>query len=351
MKRLGIFFCILLVLCACTIEKESSNEETNSEEQTTQETKEYTFDKTYFLFTINTQDWVYPQESVDTMKRIMDIHEKYQVPLDIYLDDQIFQYYAYNAPELIERFKDSEMVAISYHVRAPHPTDIDYWNLNEKTDTEELYNFLLPYEEHKLDLETGEVDYSMPGGYQFVKDTIGYAPIVVPMKSDSSSVDETMARIYSEKGATWTLLHKKEIKLGEQEQGLYLRPESVEIKMYDNYEKYTQGSSAEEIILATMEEEKVTAGEYAFVNLKMHENNFIEGDGTAAYWEVYGTDKNPPFDLSLAYTVPIWPEEDRERMFQMYEDAVQYVSEHPELYSTINAKDLDPLLKASQENV
>ncbi|MSR86092.1 hypothetical protein EXS74_01710 [Candidatus Woesearchaeota archaeon] len=364
MRKALIIIFLLLVLSACsveTIEKDPSlkgtlnenkdNETAPNEETTDSETEKYTFDKTYFLFTINTQDYVYPQESVETINRIIDIHEKYNVAVDIYLEDQIFQYYAYDAPELVERLKDSEVVAISYHVRAPHPTDVDYWYLNEKTDTEELYEFLLPYEEYKMNLETGEVDTSMPGGYQFIKDTIGYAPIVVPMKSDSQTVDEVMARIYSEKGATWTLLHERGIKLGEQEQGMYVRPEDAEIKWYDSYEEYSQGSSAEEMILEIMENEGITAGDYAFVNLKMHENNFIEGDGTAAYWETYGTDKDPPFDLSLAYNVPVWPEEQREMMFQMYEDAVKYVSEHPELYITINAKDLDPLLEASQENI
>lgn len=334
-KYILLFTLFLFISCSTNTQQESTD--------TQQEEKG--FDQTYFLFTINTQDWVYPEESVETMNKIIDIHEKYNVPVDIYLDDQIFQYYAYNAPELIERFKNSEMVAISYHVRAPHPTDIDYWKLDEKTE-DELYAFLLPYEEYKLESETGEINMSLAGGYQFIKDTIGYAPFIVPMKSDSERVDEVMARIYKEKGATWTLVHGRNIKLGETKYGLYIRPEDQEIKYYEYYEEYKEGTSAEEIILTLIQDNNIQAGD--FVNLKMHENNFIEGPGTAAYWEIYGKDKKPPFDLSKAYTVPVLPEEEREIIFQMYEDAVKYISEHPEEYITINAKDLDALIETSK---
>ena len=38
----------------------------------------------YTMFTTNTHDWVNAQDSIDTLNRVIDIHEANEVPVDVY---------------------------------------------------------------------------------------------------------------------------------------------------------------------------------------------------------------------------------------------------------------------------
>jgi hypothetical protein len=70
---------------------------------------------------------------------------------------------------------------------------------------------------------TGE-STTEPGGYEYVKDVIGYAPVVVGMASERKIAD-TLGQIYKEKGATFVVAHGDDYSLGEQRYGLFLRPD------------------------------------------------------------------------------------------------------------------------------
>ncbi len=290
----------------------------------------------YVMFTLNVHDWVYPEKSVEAVNRTIDIHEKYEIPVDIYLNDPTLQYYLEYAPELVERLKTSEFVVVGYHYRAPHPAYSGFDNLVDMTD-EERYETLLPYEEHRLDLETGEYIGDEEGGYQLLKDTIGYAPVAVGNLAGGLT-GVTMDRIYREKGAQLVVIHYDFTEMGDKRNGVYVRPEQVPIKLYESNLAYMHNdSSPEELItegLAEYEEEYGNTG--LFVNLKMHENNYYTY-GTP-FWPVYWADSgkgealSAPYDLSAGEEqVELRPQNYVDSMWQLYEEAVSYVKDNPDL--------------------
>ena len=340
MKKLiltTIFILIILTSCSSddninTIPKEIPARSTN-----------------YIQFTLNVHDWVNPEHSIETAKKTIEIHEKYNIPIDIYLTGTITEIYLEQAPELISMLKSSDVVTISYHFRAPMPayTGFDYIGLDEMND-EELYETLLNYEEHKLDLETGEYDEDEKGGYQLVKDTIGYAPIAVGAPTNNPDVAKILYKIYKEKGAFLGIVHERVIEFGEKKNDLFLRPEDVEIKWYEENRRHMkEGLTAEELI------KERTAGipkEGSFINIKMHENNYYVQD--TPFWPVYWTDSKkttplePPYDLDAANGVITFRNEDyQDAMWEFYEDAVSYVADNPNKFTAISNADVKEMLE------
>ncbi|MCX7609109.1 MAG: hypothetical protein N2049_07835 [Anaerolineales bacterium] len=74
----------------------------------------------YISFIVNVHDWTHPTESADTLLKLVDLFEKYGVRGDFYFTAEITRELAEKHPDVIERFRNSNM-SISYHVRPPHP--------------------------------------------------------------------------------------------------------------------------------------------------------------------------------------------------------------------------------------
>lgn len=304
--------------------------------------------KYFTQFTLNVHDWVFPEKSIAAVNRTIDIHEEYRVPVDIYLNDQVFQIYLDQAPELIERLKTSEYVTVNYHIRAPHLVynGFDIVGLNQMPP-DELYATLLAFEEHKLDLETGEYSNDLAGGYQLVKDAIGYAPISLGF-SATGIVEDVYSRVLQEKGGKLYVMHGDESNLGDAQDGLYLRPEHVEIKWYEEVRRYVYDEiSAEDLILINLEEHGYTnEDEKLFINMKMHENNYYT-DGTSfapTYWGD-GVSKqdpaDPPYNLTKSVEETIMREQwYTDAMWEWYELAVQTIAENPDTYYATSNKEI-----------
>ncbi len=301
--------------------------------------------QTYVAFVLNTHDWVFPEDSAASLNKVIDIHEQYQVPVDIYLTDPMVQLYVNSYPDLIERLKTSPYVAVSYHTRPPSPyaSSFDFLHLDQMSE-EDRYDTIYEYETHAMDLSTGETT-SAPGGYAYLKELMGYAPYVVSSLS-SPSVQATVNEVWKNMGARFTLVHGTETTLGDEKNGLYLRPETVEVKGYEQAGK----SSAEEVVMAAMGE-IVDPSKDAFINIKWHEDNYY-ASGTP--WNnVYFEDGDahggafltPPWDTSVG--VPTTKRKTVVQVasqWQLYEDLVKYASEHADTLTAINAKDLVEML-------
>lgn len=290
----------------------------------------------YTDFIINTHDWTNPTESIATLNKIVDLHEKYQLPVDIYLDDQVTQIFATQAPELIERLKTSSVVAVSYHLRPPYPY---YWNYDwlgfDKMNSEEIETTLRDYEEHKIDLATGQPT-DEPGGYQFLKDLMGYAPYAAVV-SGGKKVAPILTDIYKEKGAVFNVTHSGTTVWGKAKDGLWLRPESLEVKVYETKSR----ESGEDILTTALG--KLGDTRPAFLNLKWHENNFYTS-GTP--WEPVYSKINPPYDLSQAMIgVTVKTQAEQDEQWTRYEECLSYVKDHPEIFTAINARDLVEMIK------
>lgn len=340
MKRV-VLLCLLLFVASCSSGIDETISDVNNDVLATG-------GQNYVLFTLNVHDWVDPEESSSIVEKTIEIHEKYNVPLDIYIDDQVLQIYLKEYPEVIERMKNSEVVSVSYHVRASLPiyTGFDIFGYS-KLSKDQLYDLLLPYEEHKLNISSALPVESEPGGYQLLKDTLGYAPVAASLIFDTSAEQEVMAQIYEEKGALLGVIHNDPVKLGSEKYGLKLRPEDVEIKLYEKVDGYASGKLTPEKIINDAISHSETINNPLFINLKMHENNYYT-HGNPFYLAFFETEDsevplNPPYDLTRAEP-EFRTEEEQEQMLALYEDTVSYVSEHPELYKTIDNEDIVKML-------
>lgn len=317
---------------------------TSSLKETTQENTAATLEeKVYTAFIINTHDWVNPEKSAATLNRIIDIHEQYDIPVDIYLDDHVIQLYEEQEPQLLQRLTASEQVAVSYHLRPPYPyyLDFDWLGLDALTRSE-LKDLLTNYETHAIDLTTGEISQD-PGGYAHLADLLGYAPYVVSGLAGGRT-ERVMNEVYKDMGAQMTLAHGRTTEFGEKEDQLWMRPEDLEIKVYEELDHLSAEKVIEEALQA------LRADRPAFLNLKWHENNFYSS-GTPWAGPYFKNPERrtemlePPFDLSR--TTLGWEmktDEQQNEQWERYEGLVSYIAEHTEDFTAINAKDLLSML-------
>lgn len=290
---------------------------------------------TYVTFSLNMQDFAYPDKSVATIRRALDIHEKYNVPVDVFLTGTIAKYYEENAPDLIERLKTSKNIAVSYHVRPPAPygEDFDWYGL-DALSASERYDVIMQYETHGIDLTTGE-STSESGGYAYVKNIMGYAPSAAsdPIGGDLlSSVDKVFAAL----GAQMTIVHSGAPNLGDKKDGMFVRPETVDLKLFG--ENGTNGGDVLDAAIAGAPKVKGAKAPY-FVNIKMHDNDFFAS--ASAWTTVYlakPAHRKPPFDTSLRAS--LLNDSAQEEMWQRYEAAVKRASEIVSSTPTVNIKQI-----------
>lgn len=299
----------------------------------------------YTSFVINIHDWTNPEQSIATIHHIIDLHEEYNVPVDLYLDDEVTQIYAAQAPDLIDRMKTSPYVAVSYHIRPPSPYYSGFHpEVFRNMSNTELYDALMTYETHAIDLTTGEPT-DAAGGYQYVKDLIGYPPIVAAQADGKSEVTKTLAQVYADLGAQFTLRHGTTSALGSTANGLYLRPEDEEVKAYERKTATDNDAYMEELIAALPETRP------AFINLKWHEDNFYTS-GTPwndVYFNANDTPKDPPYDITHWQTSTTPKTEAQQQVqWDRYEDFLKYVTTHMDTITVINAKNLVTLVNTTQ---
>lgn len=296
----------------------------------------------YLEFSMVAQEFYYEQESVDTINRIIDIHEKYNVPIDIILDDPSLQVYLNNAPEVVERLKNSSVVAVSYHFRPPYPfyNNFDFRNLAAESDATKE-SVIREYFEQSIDLTTG-MPTDQPGSYAYMKEQLGYAPIMGGMITESAFAP-TLLKLYAEYGTQMIVQHEAdEIAFGEKREGVFVRPETYPVIFL---ERNTDAPTD------VIDGDWVERTAPQFKSIKTHDNDFIATQ--SAWLSIFlnqgqrGTPQ-PPFDLSVHdEESELLSVDEREARWKQYESMVAYASEHRDDYTLINAKDLAALLNDS----
>lgn len=339
MKKLLPFLAILIVGAGCTTTSSSTAVQTQEPSPAIESSK------VYISFIQNVHDWVFPENSLETLNRLIDLHERYEIPVEMYLDDQVVQSYLELQPEIFERLKSSPYVTVSFHIRPPHPVydGFDTIGLADMSG-EEQYETLYLYETHRLDLATGGYT-NEPGGYAYLKELIGYAPRVVA-QTTSREFGSTLSRVYEEMGALFAVVHGRETTLEDTLHGLHARPEDVEVKLYED--SYARGFSAQERFEEWTEDFNGTS-DY-FINLKYHEENFYT-QGSAfglVFWESVGrgkdNPKSPPYDLTAGDDTEFRTEAEQAEEWQIYEETLQYVAEHRDVLTAITSVDLEQML-------
>ncbi len=297
--------------------------------------------ETYITFSINTQDFSYPEESITALNNIISLHEEYQIPVDIYLTTTMFDVYGAQAPDLQERLKTSPMVAVSYHVRPPKPyyRNYDWMNLAEMT-FDQKYATIMDYETHGLNLATGEPT-SNPGGYQGLADYLGYSPYVASTLPDQP-LSAAVYGVFKDLGAAFTLVHGRAVNLGETLEGLYLKPEHVDLKLFEYI-----GEDVGSVIDNALTEARATSNGHApyFVGIKMHDNDFFaESSAWTTVYLAHG--RKPPWDTS--YKAGLLPDEAQDEMWATYVSAVEYVASIQDRVTSINASTILEILTGEQ---
>ena len=113
--------------------------------------------ETIVTFTINTQDFSYPEKSAEMMTRLLALHEQYDIPLSISFTHPMIDYYSQEQSELWHQLSESPLISFGYHIRPPLPYHSNTPHRPEikLLPEEQLQNLIRQYETHGLDLETG----------------------------------------------------------------------------------------------------------------------------------------------------------------------------------------------------
>ncbi|MBI3652145.1 MAG: hypothetical protein HY231_14085 [Acidobacteria bacterium] len=284
----------------------------------------------YVMFSINVQDFSYPEYSIATLNRILDIHEKYGVPVDLYLTTTMTDIYEAQSPALLTRLKTSPVASVSYHVRPPNPyyTNYDWLGLSQLTSTQQ-YTTVMNYETHGLDLVTGQPT-SQTGGYKKLTEVMGYAPYVAANQPDASVGQET-SDVFKDLGARFFIQHDRIINLGDKLNGVYLRPEHYDLKLFEHV-----GEKAKNLIKTAFSEAQAATGAQApyFVGIKMHDNDFFAVD--SAWVTVYTKgSKRPPWDTSKKSA--LLSDAEQQAVWNQYEATVAYIAAKNSKYKPLNA--------------
>ncbi len=371
MKRPFLFFLALLVLltlscsllpgwvcCAPppipTLTPASSTPDTETPGTSTPDTKTLDTDTPYISFIINVHDWTHPTESADILLKLVDLFEKYGVRGDFYFTAEIIRELAEKRPDVIERFKNSNMT-ISYHIRPPHPLYTGFDDRLQGLDDAALYQTLLDYETYALDLTTGDLDRSRPGGYTYVAQVFGRKPVVASVPN-SGRIKDTAQKVYASLGAQMTILYHEEGTKLEQPfeyvNGLLVRPSDFSVTrntLVDGTDNFwwnmmSKPNAADYRPLHLLElglaewEKKTEGSPYArapFITSLIHENNFYRrgAEGwTSIYFTMQGGKKDqplpPPWNLNAPDPSTLRSAEEQSAIWQAYEELVAYAAEN-----------------------
>jgi len=319
----------------------------------------------YITFIVNVHDWVHSDQSAETLLRLIDLFERYGVRGDFYLTAPVAREYAEKYPEVLDRLQQSGMT-VSYHVRAPHPLTEGFVQPLQGLDGAALRQAIQDYETYRLDLATGGLDRSRPGGYTYVARVIGRPPVAVAASAEPR-IMAVARQVYADLGARMTVLyHESGTKIDqpfEYVDGLLVRPVDFSVTRVtlegggQNFwwNLVTSPRAAEFHPIAVLEAGLADwqAHSYPrppFILAHIHENNFYRRGSVAwgsFYYEIdaHGnkTDPlSPPFDLSAPDPSIPRSAEEQEAIWQAYEELIAYAVEHLQVVTSEDILNMAP---------
>jgi hypothetical protein len=300
-------------------------------------------DRAAITFAVNVHDFVNLDESADTVLRLVDLFERWNLRGDFYLTAPMVALYEERRPDVMVRLKQSAMT-ISYHVRPPHPLIVGFDAPLRGLEGDALKAALRDYETYRLDLETGTLDTTEPGGYSYVRDAFGRAPVVASVPS--ALYRSESLEVLAELGARMTVIyHESGTKLDspfEYAGGLLIRPSDWSVTRWA-----TDSSPKEQFWWAMLDtplasqydptrylEERLrgwTADRPPIVTALIHDDNFYREAATPWALVYYddaqkGTARRPPFDLEAADPSRPRLPENREAVWSAYETLVAFAA-------------------------
>ncbi len=294
----------------------------------------------YFTFSLNTQDFAYPDQSIAVLRKVVDAHERYQIPVDVYLTTTMIDLYQQMAPDLLTRLKNSPWVALTYHTRPPKPYHYGYdWLGIKQMSYGQQYSTIMNYETHGLDLVTGQPTMAT-GGFGKLKTLLGSAPVLTAFLADQE-VEAAVSDVFRDLGAKMRIVHGRIVNVGERQRDLYVRPEHVDMILLEHAGENIP--SALDAAFQTAHAASGAVGPY-FVGVKMHDNDFFADH--SAWTETYQNHgKRPPWNLS--YMSPLLDADTQASRWSMYEAAVAYASANRNRIGSLNGPGLLALVSGA----
>ncbi len=302
----------------------------------------------YMTFAINTHDIRYVSNSADTILRLIGIFEKYNARGDFYLTAPIVEMYSKQRPDVIERLKKSQMT-ISYHVRPPHPAYPGFDARLKTLDDKTLEQTLRDYEMYRLDLTTGNLDKTQPGGYAYVAQMLGRKPVVASPQAGDARIRKAMLKIYAEMGARMLVAyHEEGTDIANPfvfEQGLLQRPSDFSVTRWGEpgpnakndkgvfwWNMLTTPKAAEynptnylQMQLAAWKATRVP-----FVTSLIHEDNYYRSGSPwhSFFYDDNDKPKSPPYNLNTPDDSRARNQEQMGAIWKAYEELVVYATKN-----------------------
>jgi hypothetical protein len=302
----------------------------------------------YITFVINVHDWTHPDESADILLRLVDLFEGHGIRGDFYFTAEVARVFSEQRPDVIARLKNSSMT-INYHVRPPHPLYAGFDSRLQALDDAALEQALLDYETYSLDLETGELDRTRPGGYAFVAQVFGRKPVVVSAQN-GGRIGAAAQRVYARLGAQMTILyHEEGTKVEapfEYVAGLLVRPSDFSItrttgvngtdNFWWNFMSKPDAAQYNPTAMLQTQLAEWNSHQYArapFITALIHENNFYRA-GPEGWSSIYfaivngqrGDPLSPPYDLNAPDPSRLRSSSEQQAIWAAYEELVAYAA-------------------------
>ncbi len=274
-------------------------------------------------FVINTHDWYFHDDSAATLSRCMDILDKHGVKGEFYFTSALFRVYQEHHPELLQRLQDTGM-GIGYHVRAPHPVTFRGPTANrlQNMPHDQAVALMTQYETQRLDLSTGQLDAGQVGGYQLLKDALGYGPPAVGFNPKGDTLKQLELEVLSSLGAKmWVRKHTGDV-MEPTEHSMYARPSQFSISKVDG-EHWWKSNVA-------YDPAEMFAGAHGYGVVLIHEHDFYaQSPGWGEIYFADGKQHKPPFDLTVrAKPEQRYPDDHVAQTWANWEGFVAYAAEN-----------------------
>lgn len=296
----------------------------------------------WLTFTLNVQDFAYPERSAATVDRVITLHEQYKVPVDIYLTDAALANFEASYPALVNRLRTSAYVGLNYHIRPPKPYYSGYenWAKFLNLSTSEQLASIRNYESHLTDPVTG-LPTTTAGGFTRLKQLTGSNAVIAAFLADPA-VYPSVSQVFQELGANMGISHSAPyINLGTQNLGLNIRPEHYDLLLFQS-----PGQSAAGLIEAGFASAHSTAGAASpyVVGVKMHDNDFFAQ--ASAWTTTYLSDRRYP-RWNLNTVAPLKSEADMQAQWTLYEEAVAWADSNRARIAVANGLGLNAAIAAA----
>lgn len=298
-------------------------------------------------FSLNWQDFSYPERSAADLRTFLNAFEAHGVPVDIFFTTWQTDLIGSLAPELIGRLQSSARVTMGYHVRAPKPYASIYGSTNWFTTLMGraiTAADITDYETHGLDMTSG-LPTAAEGGYLKLTNLMGYAPRIVGANANVTTSTLVHAH-FRNAGAGMLVEHRSTaINLGDMRNGLHLRPESYDWILIEYLRGDAGATSTLTQALANARAASGAAAPY-FTGIKLHDNDAFAEQSA---WNFVYTPANRPRPYNPNAKAPLLAASEMTRRKDWYLNLIAEAAARQNEINLVGVRDVLSLLAEEEE--